>query len=83
MKTGRDLLSVSMTRFAIIDADEVSRTAARVLAEQLRCDRALYAEMEPDQDHCTVIGEYTSVLPGSPGLTGFPILAPLTRLGSR
>ena len=51
----------------IIDADEVSRTAARVLALQLRCDRALYAEMEPDQDHCTVIGEYSPGLPSAAG----------------
>ena len=51
----------------IIDPDEVSRTAARVLAEQLRCDRALYAEMEADQDHCTVVGEYT---PGFPSAAG-------------
>ena len=51
----------------IIDADEVSRTAARVLAEQLRCDRALYAEMELDQDHYTVIGEYTPSLPSVAG----------------
>ena len=51
----------------IIDPDEVSRTAARVLAEHLRCDRALYAEMEPDQDHCTVVGEYTSGLPSVVG----------------
>ncbi len=51
----------------IIDADEVSRTAARVLAEQLRCDRAFYAEMKPDQDHCTVIGEYTPCLPSVAG----------------
>jgi PAS domain S-box-containing protein len=47
----------------IVDADEVSRTAARVLTEQLRCDRALYAEMEPDQEHCAVIGEYAPDLP--------------------
>ena len=51
----------------IIDADEVSRTAARVLAEQLRCDRALYAEMESDQDHFTVIGEYSPGLPSAAG----------------
>jgi PAS domain S-box-containing protein len=51
----------------IIDPDEVSRTAARVLAEYLRCDRALYAEMNIDQDHCTVVGEYTSDLPSIAG----------------
>ena len=51
----------------IIDPDEVSRTAARVLSEQLRCDRALYAEMGVDQDFCTVIGEYT---PGFPSVSG-------------
>ena len=51
----------------IVDADEVSRTAARVLTEQLRCDRALYAEMEPDQDHCRVIGEYAPDLPSVAG----------------
>ena len=51
----------------IVDPDEVSRTAARVLVEQLRCDRALYAEMEADQDHCTVVGEYTLGLPSVTG----------------
>jgi PAS domain S-box-containing protein len=51
----------------IVDPDEVSRTAARVLVEQLRCDRALYAEMEPDQDYCTVVGEYSLDLPSLAG----------------
>jgi hypothetical protein len=51
----------------IVDPDEVSRTASRVLVEQLRCDRALYAEMEADQDHCTVVGEYSLDLPSLAG----------------
>jgi len=46
----------------ITDADEVSRTATRVLAGQLECERALYVEVGVDQDQCTVAGEYTSGL---------------------
>ena len=38
-----------------------------MLAEQLRCERALYLEIEPDQDQCTVVGEYTPVLPSVAG----------------
>jgi signal transduction histidine kinase len=52
---------------AITDAEEVSRTAARVLAEQLQCERALYVEVGVDQDQCTVAGEYTSGLPSVAG----------------
>ena len=68
----------------IIDPDEVSHTAARLLAEHLRCNRALYAEMDPDQDHCTVVGEYTS---GPPkrcrDLSAFRLRRRLRRVGSR
>jgi PAS domain S-box-containing protein len=51
----------------IIDPDEVSRTAAHLLAEHLRCNRTLYAEVDLDQEQCTVVGEYTSGLPSLAG----------------
>jgi PAS domain S-box-containing protein len=51
----------------IIDPDEVSHTAARLLAEHLGCNRTMYAEMSPDQDHCTIVGEYSAGLPSVAG----------------
>ena len=51
----RFILRLDDSLRTIIDADEVPRTAARVLAEQLRCERAHYLEIEPDQDQCTVV----------------------------
>jgi PAS domain S-box-containing protein len=49
------------------DPDEVARTAARLLAEHFRCERALYVEVAEDEDHCTVTGEYS---PGLPSIIG-------------
>ena len=51
----------------IIDPHEVSHTAARLLAEHLGCNRTMYAEMDSDQDHCTIVGEYTAGLPSIAG----------------
>ena len=51
----------------VVDPDEVSHTAARLLAEHLGCNRTMYAEMGPDQDHCTIVGEYSVGLPSIAG----------------
>jgi PAS domain S-box-containing protein len=51
----------------IIDPDEMSHTAARFLARRFNCDRALYAEVDADEDHCRVTGEYSNGLPSIKG----------------
>jgi PAS domain S-box-containing protein len=43
--------------------DHIAHAAARVLAEVLNCDRALYAEVEPNQVYCTVTGEWSATPP--------------------
>jgi PAS domain S-box-containing protein len=45
------------------DPAEMAMVAARVLAQHFDCDRALYVEVEPDEDQCTVTGEYSPNLP--------------------
>jgi PAS domain S-box-containing protein len=49
------------------DPDEMSNAAARVLCEHIQCDRALYVEVDEDEDNCTVTGEYS---PGRPSIKG-------------
>ena len=44
---------------SLIDADEIAATYARMLAEQLRADRCVYAEIDADGDHFVISGEYT------------------------
>jgi PAS domain S-box-containing protein len=41
------------------DPEEVVRTAARMLGEHLRADRCAYAEVEADEDHFVLTGDYT------------------------
>jgi hypothetical protein len=41
---------------AYVDREMCAHAAARVLAEVLNCDHALYAEVEPNQVYCTVTG---------------------------
>ena len=52
----------------LADPREVMATAAAALARHLSCDRAGYAEVEPDDAHFTVAGEWCA--PGMPGLAG-------------
>ncbi|MGN6369708.1 MAG: ATP-binding protein [Phycisphaerae bacterium] len=49
------------------DPDEISRTAARLLTEFLAAHSACYVEVDADQDHCTVTGEFR---PDSSSLIG-------------
>jgi PAS domain S-box-containing protein len=48
---------------SIIDPVEMGHTAARFLAHRFKCDRALYVEVDADEDHCRVVGEYADNLP--------------------
>jgi PAS domain S-box-containing protein len=49
------------------DPAEIMATVARLVGEQLACDRCAYAEAEADQDHFTMTGSYAR---GLPPLTG-------------
>jgi PAS domain S-box-containing protein len=51
----------------LTDPTEMSSTAARLLAEHFNCDRSLYVEVEADEDHCAVTGEYGPNLPSIAG----------------
>ena len=47
----------------LTEPHEVVATATRMLAEHFHCDRALYVEVEADEDLCHVAGEYSPNLP--------------------
>ncbi len=51
----------------LVGQAEVPAAAAKTLAQYLGLDRVIYAEVDPDEDHCTVIGEYA---PGVPSIAG-------------
>jgi PAS domain S-box-containing protein len=51
----------------LTDPAEMSATAARLLAEHFNCDRSLYVEVDADEDHCAVTGEYGPNLPSIAG----------------
>ncbi len=46
---------------------ETAQAAARLLAEHFHCDRALYVEVEPDEDLCHVTDDYSPRLPSIKG----------------
>jgi PAS domain S-box-containing protein len=50
------------------DPAEMSGAAARLLAEHFKCDRALYVEVDADEDKCSVTGEYSPNLPSILGI---------------
>ena len=43
----------------LTDPDEVTAVAARLLGEHLQADRCAYAEVEADEDHFLITGDYT------------------------
>jgi len=43
----------------LTDPDQVVATAARLLGEHLQVDRCAYAEVEADEDHFVLTGDYT------------------------
>ena len=54
----RFLMEFSEALQPLEDPDTAIATAARMLGEYLRADRCVYAEVEPDEDHFTVTGDY-------------------------
>jgi PAS domain S-box-containing protein len=52
----------------LTDPDEIVATTARLLGEHLGADRCAYAEVEEDEDHFQLTGDYTRA--GTPGLVG-------------
>ena len=51
----------------LIDPHEVMATAARLLGEHLGADRCAYAEVEVDEDHFLITGDYTNGVPSIVG----------------
>ena len=50
-----------------VDPDEVMATTARMLGEHLGADRCAYAEVEADEDHFRITGDYTRGVPSIVG----------------
>jgi PAS domain S-box-containing protein len=55
----RFVAQLSQALQPITDPDGATATAARMLGEQLGVDRCAYAEVEPDENHFTITGDYT------------------------
>ncbi|RUY66852.1 GAF domain-containing protein, partial [Mesorhizobium sp. M7A.F.Ca.CA.001.05.1.1] len=51
------------------DADAVMEVTTRLLGEHLGVSICAYADMEPDQDHFTIRGDWSA--PGSPSIRGY------------
>lgn len=60
------------------DAESLMRIATRLLGEHLGVSICAYADMEPDQDHFTIRGDWSA--PGSPSIVGHYSLADFGRL---
>jgi len=56
-----------------IDAEEVLATTTRMLGQHLNVAICAYADMEPDQDHFTIRGDWSTE--GSPSIVGYYSLA--------
>ncbi|HEY4556060.1 MAG TPA: PAS domain S-box protein, partial [Lysobacter sp.] len=52
---------------ALTDADEITRTCARLLGEHLDADRCAYADVEDDQDTFNLTGDYNRGVPSIVG----------------
>lgn len=63
------------------DADEVMSVTTRLLGEHMGVSICAYADMEPDQDHFTIRGDWSA--PGSPSIVGYYSLADFGRLAVR
>ncbi|WP_181183447.1 MULTISPECIES: GAF domain-containing protein [unclassified Mesorhizobium] len=55
------------------DSDAVMAITTRLLGEHLQVSICAYADMEPDQDHFTIRGDWAA--PGSPSIVGYYSLA--------
>ena len=51
----------------ITDPDEVMATTARMLGEHVGADRCAYAEVDADEDHFRITGDYTNGVPSIVG----------------
>ncbi|ESX06202.1 chemotaxis protein CheY [Mesorhizobium sp. LSJC268A00] len=60
------------------DADAVMQITTRLLGEHLGVSICAYADMEQDQDHFTIRGDWSA--PGSPSIRGYYSLADFGRL---
>lgn len=60
------------------DASALMRVTTRLLGEYLGVSICAYADMEPDQDHFTIRGDWSA--PGSPSIVGSYSLADFGRL---
>jgi PAS domain S-box-containing protein len=60
------------------DADAVMAITTKLLGEHLGVSICAYADMEPDQDHFTIRGDWSA--PGSPSIVGYYSLADFGRL---
>ena len=58
-RQARFLADLGQALQPLVDPDEVMITVARMLGEHLEVDRCAYAEVEPDEDHFTITGNYT------------------------
>ncbi len=60
------------------DANEILATTTRMLGQHLNVSNCAYADMEPDQDHFTIRGDWS--MEGSPTIVGYYSLASFGRL---
>ncbi|PTE12123.1 GAF domain-containing protein [Mesorhizobium helmanticense] len=60
------------------NADAVMQVTTRLIGEHLRVSICAYADMEPDQHHFTIRGDWSA--PGSPSIVGYYSLAGFGRL---
>ncbi|MDQ4064188.1 MAG: PAS domain S-box protein, partial [Actinomycetota bacterium] len=63
----RFLAYLNQTLQPLMDPDEVVTVAARMLGEHLGADRCAYAEVEADEDHFWITGDYTNGVPSIVG----------------
>ena len=63
----RFLATLDRTLQPITDPDKVMATTARMLGEHLDADRCAYAEVEADEDHFRITGDYTRGVPSIVG----------------
>ncbi len=63
------------------DANEILATTTRMLGQHLNVSNCAYADMEPDQDHFTIRGDWS--MEGSPSIVGYYSLASFGRLAGK
>ena len=70
--------SLSRKTAEATDANEILATTTRMLGQHLKVSNCAYADMEPDQDHFTIRGDWS--VEGSPTIVGYYSLASFGRL---